>query len=131
MAAIAFDPLEYARALESSGVPREQAEVHAKVMTQMFVHNMDALVTKDYLDTRFSEFETRVESKMERRFVQVDSRLDQMDAKMEQRFAQVDAKMDQRFTEMDVRFARSNVMLGVILVAVAIPVLQTLLTWVA
>ena len=118
-------------------------------MTQMFVHNMDALVTKDYLDTRFSEFETRVESKMERRFVQVDSRLDQMDAKMEQRFtevgsrfaqmdakmeqrfAQVDAKMDQRFTEMDVRFARSNVMLGVILVAVAIPVLQTLLTWVA
>ena len=102
MAAIAFDPLEYARALESSGVPREQAEVHAKVMTQVFVHNMDALVTTDYLDTRFTEFETRIES-----------------------------KMDRRFAEMDVRFARTNVLLGVILVAVAIPVLQALLAWVS
>ncbi|KAA1188923.1 hypothetical protein F0M18_17115 [Pseudohalioglobus sediminis] len=109
MAAIAFDPLEYARALESSGVPREQAEVHAKAMTQVFVHNMDALVTRDYLDTRFTEFETRIEAKMDRRFAQVDA----------------------RFAEMEVRFARINVMLGVILVAVAIPVLQTLLTWVS
>ena len=113
MAAIAFDPLEYARALESSGVPREQAEVHAKAMTQVFVHNMDALVTRDYLDTRFTEFETRLEAKL--------------GAKMERRFAQVDA----RFAEMDVRFARINVLLGVILVAVAIPMLQTLLTWVS
>jgi len=106
MAAIAFDPLEYARALESSGVSREQAEVHAKAMTQVFVHNMDALVTRDYLDTRFTEFETRLEAKL-------------------------DAKMERRFAEMDVRFARINVLLGVILVAVAIPMLQTLLTWVS
>ena len=111
MAAIAFDPLEYARALESSGVPREQAEVHAKAMTQVFVHNMDALVTRDYLDTRFAEFAMRLEARI--------------DAKMERRFAQIDA----RFAEMDVRFARINVLLGVILVAVVIPVLQTLFNW--
>ena len=120
MAAIAFDPLEYARALESSGVSREQAEVHAKAMTQVFVHNMDALVTRDYLDTRFTEFETRIEAKMERRFAQVDARFSEMDAKMERRFA-----------EVDVRFARINVLLGVILVAVAIPMLQTLFNWVS
>ena len=113
MAAVAFDPLEYARALESSGVPREQAEVHAKAMTQVFVHNMDALVTKDYLDTRFSEFETRLEARL--------------DAKMERRFN----RMDARFADMDIRFARINVMLGVILAAVAVPVLQTLFTWMA
>ncbi len=106
MAAIAFDPLEYARALESSGVPREQAEVHAKAMTQVFVHNMDALVTRDYLDTRFSEFATRLE-------------------------ARIDAKMERRFAEMEVRFARVNVLLGVILVAVVIPVLQTIFAWVS
>ncbi len=106
MAAIAFDPLEYARALESSGVPREQAEVHAKAMTQVFVHNMDALVTRDYLDTRFAEFATRLE-------------------------ARIDAKMERRFAEMEVRFARVNVLLGVILVAVVIPVLQTIFAWVS
>ncbi|PLW68577.1 hypothetical protein [Pseudohalioglobus lutimaris] len=142
MAAIAFDPLEYARALESSGVSREQAEVHAKAMTQVFVHNMDALVTRDYLDTRFTEFETRIEAKMERRFAQVDARFGEMDAKMDRRFAEADAsikqrfaeagaRLEQRFAEVDVRFARINVMLGVILVAVAIPVLQTLLVWVS
>ena len=91
--------------------------MHAKAMTQVFVHNMDALVTRDYLDTRFTEFETRLEAKL--------------DAKMERRFAEMDAKTDRRFAEMDVRFARINVLLVVILVAVAIPMLQTLLTWVS
>ena len=113
MAAIAFDPLEYARALESSGVPRAQAEVHAKVMTQMFVHNMDALVTKDYLDTRFAEFESRI------------------GRELDQRFTDMEARFDARFAAVDVRFARSNVMLGIILVAVAVPMLQTLLGWVS
>ena len=32
MAAIAFDPLEYTHELEASGVPRDQAEVHAKAI---------------------------------------------------------------------------------------------------
>ena len=100
MAAVAFDPLEYTHQLEAQGVPREQAEVHAKAMTAMFLHNFDALVTKDYLDSRFSEFETRVE-----------------------------AKMDKRFAYVDVRLARISVLLGVILVAVAIPALQSLLAW--
>ena len=101
MAAIAFDPLEYTHQLEASGVPREQAEVHAKAMTTMFLHNLDALVTKDYLDSRFNEFETRIE-----------------------------AKVDKRFADMEVRFARVNVMLGIILAAVAIPVLQAVQVWV-
>lgn len=65
MAAIAFDPLEYTHELEASGVPREQAEVHAKAMTATFFHNMDALATRDYLDTRFTELETRIEANMD------------------------------------------------------------------
>lgn len=109
MAAVAFDPLEYTHQLEASGVPREQAEVHAKAMTAMFLHNFDALVTKDYLDSRFNEFELRIEVKLDKRFLEV----------------------DKRFAEMDVRFARVNVLLGVILVALAIPVLQTILVWTA
>jgi hypothetical protein len=103
MSAVAFDSLEYAHQLESAGMPRAQAEVVAKGLTSMFIHNFEALVTKDYLDTRFAESE----------------------AKMDTRFVQLEAKMVGRFAKMDTRFARVQVIGGVILVAVAIPLLQS------
>ena len=111
MAVVAFDPLEYAQQLEAAGMPRAQAEVVAKGLTTMFIHNFEALVTKDYLDTRFSEFE----SKMDLRFAEHQSGVDL-------RFAELESKMD-------VGFARVNIILGILLVAIAIPMLQTLLTW--
>ena len=63
MAAIAFDSLQYANQLEAAGMPREQAEVVAKGLTAMFIHNFDSLVTKDYLDTRFSEMGVRIDKR--------------------------------------------------------------------
>jgi hypothetical protein len=110
MAAIAFDPLEYTHQLEASGVPREQAEVHAKTMTTMFLHNLDALVTRDYLDSRFNEFEARIESNFDKRFDGVDQRfvgVDKRFTEMDQRFDGVDQRfddMDKRFVEVDQRF---------------------------
>jgi hypothetical protein len=104
MAAIAFDPLEFTHELEASGVPREQAEVHAKAMTARFLHNFDALVTRDYLDTRFTEFETRVEATMDGRFGEVDKRFTGMQVTMDGRFAEVQVNMDRRFGEVDKRF---------------------------
>jgi len=98
MAAIAFDPLEYTHQLEASGVPREQAEVHAKAMTAMFLHNFDALVTKDYLDSRFDAFETRIVGEMNRRFAE-------FEASMDKRFAEFEARIDKRFGVVDSRFA--------------------------
>ena len=133
MAAVAFDSLEYAHQLEAAGMPRNQAEVVAKGLTSMFIHNFDALVTKDYLDTRFNEFETRVEAKMDKRFAQVDMRFAQVDmrfAQVDMRFAQLETKMELRFAQSDAKtgtsFARLQVIAGVILVAVAIPLLQSL-----
>jgi hypothetical protein len=113
MAAIAFDPLEYTHQLEASGVPREQAEVHAKAMTAMFLHNFDALVTKDYLESRFSEFETRVEATMDKRFAEaqssVDKRFAEAQSSMDKQFAEAQSGMDKRFAEarssMDKEFA--------------------------
>ncbi len=119
MAAVAFDPLGYTHDLEATGVPREQAEVHAKAMTAMFLHNFDALVTTDYLDTRFTEFETRIEANMDKRFnameASVDKRFVAMEASMDQRFSRVDQRfssVDQQFlgleSRMDVQFATIN-----------------------
>jgi len=111
MAAVAFDPLGYTHDLEATGVPREQAEVHAKAMTAMFLHNFDALVTTDYLDTRFTEFETRIEANMDKRFnameASVDQRFSAMEASMDQRFSSVDRRfssVDQRFSSVDQQF---------------------------
>ena len=118
MAAIAFDPLEYTHQLEASGVPRDQAEVHAKVMTAMFLHNLDALVTKDYLDTRFSEFETRIEAKMDRRFAAVDKR-----------FFELGSRIDLLSVQMDGKLGKLYVMFGVIMAGLSIPIIQTLITW--
>ena len=149
MAAIAFDPLEYTHELEASGVPRAQAEVHAKAMTATFLHNFDALVTRDYLDTRFTEFETRVEANMDKRFVEVDKRFTEMESSMDRRFTEVDARADKRFSDLrlemhgEIAGVRGEVagirgeigelrgtqklqswMLGVLIAAVLLPVLQ-------
>ena len=103
MAAVALDSIDYAHQLEAAGMPRKQAEVVAKGLTIMLVHNFDTLVTKDYLDTRFSEFETRVDAKMERRFVGVDKQF----VSMEKRFTAIDkqfSKIDKQFSKIDMQF---------------------------
>ena len=122
MAAIVLDPMKFMQQLEASGMPRSQAEAVVKGYTAMLVHNFDALVTKDYLDTRFSQFESRIDL----RFVEAENR-------NHSKFKDLESKVDLRFAEfqsiLDVRLARMNVTMGIILVAVAIPVLQTVLTW--
>ena len=134
MAAVAFDPLEYTHQLEASGVPRAQAEVHARAMTAMFLHNFDALVTKDYLDVRLTEFETRLEAR-------VDKRIDQRFAELEERFVGRFADIDKRFTEVDQRFAGIDLRLermegkftlvywmqGLTIACVVIPVIRSFL----
>jgi hypothetical protein len=84
-------------------VPREQAEAQADAMKEAFVHNIDALVTRDYLDTRFTEFETRVEANMDRRFTAMEINVDKRFTVMEKRFVEMDVRIDKRFVEMDGR----------------------------
>ena len=108
MAAIAFDTLAYVRRIVAAGVPREQAEAQADAMQEAFVHNIDALVTRDYLDTRFTEFETRVEANMDRRFSEVSTEMNKRFTEVEKRFTEVEKRftemafnVDKRFVEMD------------------------------
>ena len=144
MAAILLDSTEFAQQLEEVGMPRAQAQVVAKGLAAMYVHNFDALVTKDYLDTRFAEFGMRLGREMDQRFAGVDQRfaeVDQRFAEVDQRFVALESRMDQRFSEQDKRMAlgfarvdtqlaRVNVMLAVVLVATVIPTLQKFFAWV-
>ena len=109
MAAIAFDTLAYVRRVVAAGTPREQAEAQAEAMKEAFVHNVDALVTRDYLDARFTEFETRLEAKIDRRFAGVDSR-----------FAGIDVRLER----MEGRFNVVYWIQGLTIICVVIPVIR-------
>ena len=146
MAAVAFDPLEYAQQLEAAGMPRAQAEVVAKGLTAMFIHNFDSLVTKDYLDVRLSEFETRLLSMVDKHLNGFDNRVDlrfnvveERFNKVEKRFNEVEQRfnavenrfnaVDIRFAEMDGKLGQQQLILGVIMAGLSIPIIQTLITW--
>ena len=116
MSAIVFDSLAYVRRVVAAGMPREQAEAQAEAMKEVFVHNIDALVTRDYLDVRFNEFATRFEASMDRRFAEmtgsIDKRFSEMNGSIDQRFSEMDTSINQRFSEMngsiDQRFSEMN-----------------------
>jgi len=129
MAAVAFDSLHYAQQLAAAGMPREQAEVVAQGLTAMFVHNFESLVTKDYLDTRFSEQSV----KMDLLAAEVEHRLDlfsaEVDGKLDRLSAQTDGKLDLFAAEIDGKLGKLYVMFGVIVAGLSIPIIQTLITW--
>ena len=131
MAAVAFDSLEYAHQLEAAGMPRAQAEVIAQGLTSMFVHNFDSLVTKDYLDARFSEQAARLDA-MDVKF---DAKLGLLSAEIDAKFrlfsAEFDAKLGLLSAEIDGKLGKLYVMLGVIMAGVAVPIMQTAIAWLA
>ena len=105
MAAILMNSTEFAQQMEQAGIPRAQADVIAKGLATMVVHNFGALVTKDYLDVRFGEFEARIGREMDRRF----------------------AEIDQRFAEQDGRFNLVYWMQGITIACVVIPAIHSFL----
>ena len=131
MAAVAFDSLEYAHQLEAAGMPRAQAEVIAQGLTSMFVHNFDSLVTKDYLDARFSE----QAAKLDAMDVKFDAKLGLLSAEIDAKFrlfsAEFDAKLGLLSAEIDGKLGKLYVMLGVIMAGVAVPIIQTGIAWLA
>lgn len=55
MSITTFDTLKFVRRLEEVGVPSEQAEVQAEVLTEAFNVNLEELITKDLLTAEFAK----------------------------------------------------------------------------
>ena len=121
MAAVGFDSFEYAKELESAGMSRQLAEVVARGMTNSFVLNFDALVTKDYLDARLEQIDAR--------FEQIDARFDQMDARFEHHQDLTDARFAQFSAEFNGKLRSIQVTQAILLAGVAVPVIQSLMVW--
>jgi chromosome segregation ATPase len=113
MAAIVFDVREAERRMRAAGASQELAEATADLMSKAVLSNLDALVTKDYLDARLDARFGPIESRLDRlefRFDQLESRFDQLESRfgqLESRFGQLDMKfrdIDARFEGVDARF---------------------------
>ena len=102
MAAIVFDVREAERKLKAAGASEELAEATADLMSKAVLSNLDALVTKDYLDAR------------------LDARFSQLDV----RFRDVDARIDQLRTEMKGSFRLIHALLAILMAGVFIPQFQ-------
>jgi hypothetical protein len=151
MAAIALDTLQFARRLIAAGVPEKQAETQAELMAEAFVYNMDSLVTKDYLDARFSvqgaEIDTRfgaqgagIDARFTAQDARIDARFTAQDARIDARFSKLEGGLQERFTAIDQRFASIDVqfaeikgefrlvywMLAIIIASTVTPYLQKL-----
>ena len=136
MAAIAFDTLKAARRLKEVGVPEAQAEAQAELMAEAFVFNMDALVTRDYLDqcldARFAAQEKRLDERFARWEKQINARFDKQDArfdKQDARFGKQDARLanhDLQFAEIRGELKLHRWMLAIIAASTVIPALQKL-----
>ena len=109
MAAIVFDVREAERRLKAAGASGELAEATADLMSKAVLSNLDALVTKDYLDAR-----------LDARFGQLDVRFRDVDA----RFEDMDARLKQLRTEMNGSFRLIHSLLAILMAGVFIPQFQ-------
>ena len=108
MSALVFDTLKYTRRLMEAGVPKQQAEVQAETMAEAFVFNVDALVTRDYLDARLGEQDARIEQRFTEQDARIDQRFTELGANVDQRFTELDASIDRRFAGLEPRFAQQE-----------------------
>ena len=86
MAISTFDTLEFVRRLEQAGVPANQAEVQARLLTEVCTMNRHQLVTKDYLAAQLARLKA----------------------------------------DFDVKLRVQTVMLGIVMAAVVLPLLERL-----
>lgn len=86
MAISIFDTHKFVRRLEAAGLTLEQAEAQAEVLTEAFTVNLEALVTKEYLESRLDVRFAEQQSYIDRRFAE-------QDAKFSKLFAELKAEM--------------------------------------
>lgn len=117
MALTTFDTHKFVRRLERAGMPLEQAEAQADLLTEAFTVNLESLVTKDHLDSR------------------LDTRIAEQNASIDAHFAEQKAYMDTRFAELEARLSgkidsNHRIFLftqAIIIAAVVLPQLQRLM----
>ena len=130
MAITTFDTHKFVRLLELAGVPLEQAEVQAEVLTEAFMVNLESLVTKEYLESRltakFAEQDAQIDTRFAEQDARIATRFAKQDARIDTRFAEQKAFMDSAFAHIDSRFRFHSWTQAIIVAAVIMPYLERL-----
>ena len=142
MTTLAFDSLKYARRLKDAGVPESQAEVQAELMAEAFGFYADNIVTKEYLDATLRSAFAEQDAKFEKRFAAIDLRFidierqlgdlrtglkAELETMLTARLNQQDVKLASIEATMNGNFRVLSALMGVTLLAVAVPAIQSLL----
>lgn len=131
MAITTFDTHKFVRRLEEAGVPIKQAVVQAEVLTEAFNVNLDSLVTKEFLGSRFAEQKAYMDTRFAAQKAYIDTRFAEQKACMDTRFAEQRACMDTRFAEqngkIDSHFRIFVWSQAIIMVVVILPYLERLM----
>ena len=122
MAVTTFDTLKFVRRLEQAGMPSEQAEAQAEVLTEAFNVNLEALVTKDYM-------ESRLEVRFAEQQTKIDKRFADQTAYIDTRFAEQNAYIDTRFAEVNSNFKTLYWILAIVVSATVGPLLERLIAF--
>lgn len=99
-AAVPFDTLDYARKLQTAGVPVEQAELQAKALSEALAGAVasrnDLAGLESHLDGKFANMDIRfanLESRIDAKFANVDIRIAELESRFDTKFANLEAKI--------------------------------------
>ena len=109
MGVTTFDTLKFVRRLEQVGVPSEQAEAQAEVLTEAFNVNLEELVTKDYLAAEFAAHKADVNHQFVEQRAYIDTRFEELKTLI---------------AEKDANFKVVYWMLSIIALSTVVPFLQ-------
>lgn len=104
--ALPFDTLDYARKLESAGVPAAQAEVQARALGEALLGTVATRADLDEVRRSSRVDLAALEGRLEARFAKIDARFEQIESHFERRFEHVDSRFEQvhdRFGSLESR----------------------------
>lgn len=126
-----FDTLKYVRRLEQAGMPAEQAEVQAEVLSEAFNVNLESLVTRDYLAAQFAGQKAYVDTRFAEQQAVMDKRFAEQQTASDKRFADQLAYMDGRFERLEAKVDNNARFFSwtqaIIIAAVLLPYFERLL----
>lgn len=115
-AAVQFDTLDYAKKLQTAGVPSHQAEAHAKALGEAlskYVSLPDDLVAlENRLLAKMTALETRLEAKIENVRLQLTARIESVDTKIESVRLELTARIESVRTELSGKIETLKWMFG-------------------
>jgi DNA-binding helix-hairpin-helix protein with protein kinase domain len=95
-----FDPLDYAQQLETAGVPKAQAEVHARTLAHVISDCVAVLAMKRELVHQISETETRLRAELAQTERRLKGEISKAESALRAEIQAVEARLNSRLSAL-------------------------------